>query len=140
MGVILTTFPADGDAVRAVLGVEAKNFSDTQIQTDGYLGAAEAYITRKVTAQSGNGVPSVTTIMASSSDNKTFLRAAVIYYLAYQFANAETNAVDTSGAVGPVQKSLGGIGAQWKEQGVNYLKLSTLYLRKLTGWKHYRTL
>jgi hypothetical protein len=138
--------PADFDSIISSLGVTIKDFSYADIQSKGFLEAAEGKVIKVLQAQSGYGttVPTVTQIMAGTSPavaaDKTFLQAAVIYRVAFLFGPGETNSVDTSISVGSVTKDLGGIGAQWKPQMEEYLALCDQAIGDITGFKRWRTL
>jgi hypothetical protein len=138
--------PADFDSIISSLGVTIKDFSYADIQSKGFLEAAEGFITKRINAQAGVGVsvPTVAQIMAGTSPavaaDKTFLQAAVIYRVAFLFGPGETNSVDTSISTGENTKDLGGIGAQWKPQMDEYLALCDQAIGDITGFKRWRTL
>jgi hypothetical protein len=138
--------PADLEGVRNYLGVTDKDLSNDEIQSTGFLEAAEAVIIKALQAQGGydTTVPSIAKILATTSPavaaDLTFLKAAVIYRIAYLFAVGATNAVDTSISVGPITKDLGGIGAQWQSQREEALKECDQALGSITGFKRWRTL
>jgi hypothetical protein len=140
--------PADLEDVRSYLGVTTKDLSNPEIQSTGFLESAEAFITQRLNAQPGLGVsvPTVAQIITTPPTSPavaadlTFLKSAVIYRVAYLFANSEVNAVDTSITIGPLTKDLGGIGAQWKDQREEFLKDCDQALGGITGFKRWRTL
>lgn len=140
-GQILTS-RADYQAVRDYLGVTSDDLPDSSIEGVGFLQASEAFITSRLAAQTG--VPSLTQIMATTSPataaDKTFLKAAVVYRIAYLFAVGETSQVDTAVSIGPVNKDLGGIGAQWKDAREESLKDCDQALGSITGFTRWRTL
>ncbi|MBA3829888.1 MAG: hypothetical protein H0X33_13190 [Taibaiella sp.] len=140
-GQILTS-RADYDAVRDYLGVTVNDLSDSAIEGSGFLPMSEAFIISKLAVQTN--CPTVVQIMAgttpATSYDKTFLKAAIIYRIAYHFAIGETSAVDTAISVGSVTKDLGGIGAQWVNQREEALKDCDQALGSITGFKRWRTL
>jgi len=144
-GQILTN-KTDYQSVRDYLGITSNDLPDGAIESAGFLPVAEAFIIARLAAQSGYNttVPTVTQIMASTTPataaDKTFLKAAVVYRIAYHFAVGETSAVDTSVSVGPITKDLGGIGTQWKDQREEALKDCDQALGSITGFKRWRTL
>lgn len=144
-GQILTN-RADYQAVRDYLGVSDDDLPDGAIESSGFLPVAEAFIVSKLVAQPGynSTMPTVTQIMAGDTPatpaDKAFLKAAVVYQIAYRFAVGETSAVDTSVSVGPITKDLGGIGTQWKDQREEALKDCDQALGSITGFKRWRTL
>jgi hypothetical protein len=141
VGQILTS-RADYQSVRDYLGVTAIDLPDSAIESSGFLPAAEAFILNRLALQTG--VPTLTQIMARTSPavaaDKAFLKAAVVYRIAYHFAVGETSAVDTAVSVGPINKDLGGIGAQWVNQREEALKDCDQSLGSITGFKRWRVL
>jgi hypothetical protein len=141
VGQILTS-RADYDSVISTLGVTINDFSYTDIESIGFLQSAEAKILDTLAVQSG--VPTLTQIMAGTSPatarDKTHLKAAVVYQLAYLFGPGETNSVDTSQTIGNVTKDLGGIGDQWKSQMEEYQIQCDYHIGKITGFKRWRVL
>lgn len=149
MGAILES-TTDFDMVRSFegvgLGADSSEFPDISIASDGLLNAAELLITARVDAKAAvNGSPTVAQILAGTSPavdaDKGFLRAAVIYRVAYLFnVGGETNAVNTSETVGPQTEDLGGVGAQWQSQAERALEICDQMLTFITNWKVYRQL
>jgi uncharacterized protein YodC (DUF2158 family) len=141
VGQILTS-RADYQSVRDYLGVTDDDLPDSAIESSGFLPAAEAFILNRLALQTG--VPTLTQIMATTSpavaSDKAFLKAAVVYRIAYHFAVGETSAVDTSVTVGPITKDLGGIGASWKDAREESLRDCDQALGSLTGFKRWRVL
>lgn len=145
MPVILTD-PTEFDAVVSILGVTLNDFSYADIQSTGFLEAAEAIVIKVLQAQSGYGttVPNVTQIMAITSPataaDKVFLQSAVIYRVAQLFGPGETNSVDVSKTVGDVTKDLGGLGETWLKQMEKYEAFCDQAIGDITGFKRWRTL
>jgi hypothetical protein len=130
--------PTDLAGIRIILGSITENdLSDTAIQ-NGFLEDAEAKIKKVLAAQAN--VASIDEIIAANDLDLVRLKAAVRYRVAYLFASSETNAVDVSQSIGPVQKDLGGLGETWIKQQEEFLKQVDSNLGDITGFKRWRTL
>ena len=140
MGTILKD-PAEYDAIRGYLGVDAVTLTNATINQVTFLPVAEAMITKTIAAQasaSSGLVPTVKQILAGDNPavetDLIFLKAAVAAYCAYLFTPGATNAVNVSVTVGEITQDLGGIGDQWIEEGVYALAQCGYYLSLITGW------
>ena len=128
------------------LGESSEDFPYEAIVTRPMLGEAETYITNKIAAQiaAGNTVPTVTQILNGTSPavpaDMVWLKNAVSYYVAALFCNAATNAINTSVTDGDHTIDRGGIGAQWQAQKMEAYKDCDLALKKITGYKRWRTI
>lgn len=138
MANLILTTTDDYDAVRGYLGVDENVISDTILASFVFIGVAEAIITKAIANQSASGVPSVSVILAQTSPATSadliFLKAATAAYAAYLFTPSSPNAVNTSVTDGDQTIDLGGIGAQWIEQGEKALMQCEFYLTQLTNW------
>jgi hypothetical protein len=136
---VILTSTSDYDQVRGYLGVDDLTLPDDIIAGFMFDGVAEARITKLIAAQASNGVKSVAQILAaeqatSGTTDYIFLKAAVAAYVAYLFTHGSTNAVNTSVSDGAQTIDLGGIGAQWIEQGEKALEQVAVNLADLENW------
>jgi hypothetical protein len=140
--------PADFDSIISSLGVTLQDFTYADIQSKGFLEAAEAFITKRINAQAGIGVsvPTVAQIMTNPPTSpavpadRVFLQAAAIYRVAQLFGPGETNSVDVSQSIGPVNRDLGGLGETWLKQMDKFEAFCDQALGSITGFKRWRTL
>lgn len=146
MATILTD-PSDFDAVRSYLGETSFTLTNSDIQSLAYQPAAEAFVTQKLTAQSGLGVsvPTVAQITASPqtgpavATDLTYLKDAVIYRIVYLYAVRKAVQSNTTVTVGPVTVEQGET-KEWKAIADAALAQVDLSLGSITGFKRWRTL
>jgi hypothetical protein len=147
MGTILTT-ASEYEQIRKYLGLNAVTFPDSAVSSAIFLDFAEMVISKAVNdmATSTAGFsPTVTQIMnevatvptpivPATLTDRSALKNAVKYYIGWMFTPAEPNSVNTSVTLGKQTVDLGGIGAQWIEQGQRALDLCIFALTFITGW------
>jgi hypothetical protein len=148
MGSILKNV-ADYNAVRYSQGVDRVTFPDDAITSLAYLEIAEMVITKAVRKmnQATKGLcPTVTQIMnedppgtpaplaPAELEDRTSLRAAVLFYIGWLFAPAQPNAVNVAVEQGDIALDLGGLGSQWVTSGEYAAGRVQYMLSLITGW------
>ena len=141
---VILTSAADYDQVRTYIGITSADLSDDALVGEAFLGKAETFITDEIARQSANSVPGVAAILATTppavAKDKTYLKSAVICYIAHMFAVGMTSAVNTAVNDGSQGIDLGGIGSQWRDMRRVALEDCNSSLRSITNWKRWRKL
>jgi hypothetical protein len=142
--VILVNGSADANMVRSYIGIARNNpnnvsLSDADLFSDIYCGHAEIFVSQKVQAQSANGVPSITNIMAgtggATANDRNELRAAVVAYICSLYEVGIKINVPTSVTEGRQTVDNGGIGDNWEVIRERALEDCAACLKRLTNWR-----